>query len=138
MDGYAYTIELAVRDYECDVQGIVNNSVYQNYLEHARHEYLKTEGLDFVGFARAGINLVVVRAELDYRYPLRSGDRFIVALNIHRDSPLRFAFYQDIFRIGDHRLILNAKITGTALRESGRPGIPDSLDRLFSKTGKET
>ena len=53
-----YNEEIAVRDYECDIQGIVNNSVYMNYCEHARHEYLKTVGIDFVkfgGFARLQI-----------------------------------------------------------------------------------
>lgn len=31
-----FRIDLKVRDYECDLQGIVNNGVYFNYLEHAR------------------------------------------------------------------------------------------------------
>lgn len=31
---YAFTAGMSVRDYECDMQGIVNNSVYQNYLEY--------------------------------------------------------------------------------------------------------
>ena len=39
--GYKFKIALPVRDYECDMQGYVNNAVYQNYLEHARHEYLQ-------------------------------------------------------------------------------------------------
>ena len=91
-DSYAFTFEMSVRDYECDMQGIVNNSVYQNYIEHVRHEYLKEVGIDFSEYTRQGINLVVVRAELDYKYPLTSGDTFLVGLNIRRESPLKFAF----------------------------------------------
>ncbi|MFH2033829.1 MAG: acyl-CoA thioesterase [Candidatus Margulisiibacteriota bacterium] len=128
---YAFTLELAVRDYECDMQGIVNNSVYQNYLEHARHEYLKSIGLDFTAFASKGINLVVVRAELDYKWPLKSGDRFFVAVNFTRESPLRFAFLQDIFRLPDKKLILKGKIIGTALNQKGRPEIPKELENIM-------
>ncbi len=28
---YIYEVTLEVRDYECDMQGIVNNAIYQNY-----------------------------------------------------------------------------------------------------------
>ena len=47
MKGHHFEIELQVRDYECDIQGIVNNAVYQNYLEHCRHKFLNSVGLDF-------------------------------------------------------------------------------------------
>lgn len=131
MQSYSFTLPMSVRDYECDMQGIVNNSVYQNYLEHARHEYLKKVGIDFKAYARQDINLVVVRAELDYKFPLESGDRFIVALNVAKESRLKFAFYQDIFREKDQKLILKAKITGTALNQRGRPEIPEQLNVLL-------
>ena len=128
---YAFTMEMEVRDYECDMQGIVNNSVYQNYLEHARHVYLKTVGIDFKEFTERGINLVVVRAELDYKSPLQSGERFTVGLTMVRESPLKFAFYQDILRLPEMKLAIKAKIIGTALNGRGRPQIPAELEALM-------
>lgn len=130
-DQYAFSFEMEVRDYECDMQGIVNNSVYQNYLEHARHVYLKTVGIDFRDLTERGINLVVIRAELDYKFPLQSGDRFVIGLNMVRESPLKFAFYQDILRLPDLKPVVKAKIIGTALNERGRPQLPEELDRLM-------
>ena len=38
--GKPYELAFSVRDYECDLQGIVNNAVYQNYYEHPRHQLL--------------------------------------------------------------------------------------------------
>jgi acyl-CoA thioester hydrolase len=130
-DQYSFWIEMEVRDYECDMQGIVNNSVYQNYLEHARHRYLKSVGIDFREFTEQGINLVVIRAELDYKSPLQSGDLFAVGLDMVRESALKFAFYQDIIRLPDMKPVVKAKITGTALNGRGRPEIPAELDRLM-------
>ncbi len=132
MEGYTFSVEMEVRDYECDIQGIVNNGVYQNYLEHSRHLFLKKIGIDFADLAKKGVNLVVVRAELDYKFPLASGDAFVVGLNLMRESQLKFAFYQDIYRASDNKLIMNAKIIGTALNERGRPQIPEELSRYSS------
>ena len=33
---YLFSIDLKVRDYECDLQGVVNNANYQHYMEHTR------------------------------------------------------------------------------------------------------
>ena len=122
---------MSVRDYECDIQGIVNNAVYQNYLEHARHEYLKHVGINFAELTKQGVNLVVVRAELDYKLPLLSGDDFYVTVDMERESKIKFAFTQHIFRTTDDKLMLKGKVIGTALSENGRPKIPDVLEALF-------
>ncbi len=126
-----YTIQMNVRDYECDIQGIVNNGVYQNYLEHARHEYLKQIGVDFAEYARQGINLVVVRAELDYKIPLVSGDQFVVSVELVRESRVKFAFVQQIHRKSDNALVMDARIIGTAINSNGRPEIPEKLSALI-------
>ena len=127
MIDYQFRLDFEVRDYECDLQGIVNNAVYQNYLEHARHKFLIQKGLDFSSLSERGINLVVIRAELDYLYPLRSGDHFYVGLNLERVSRLRFGFLQDIYLLPDNKPVLKAKIIGTTVNESGKPFLPDEL-----------
>ena len=68
----------------CDLQGIVNNAVYLNYLEHARHRQLKSLGIDFAALHERGCDLVVTRSEIDYESPLRSGDRFVVRSRMRR------------------------------------------------------
>ena len=65
MEEFVFEYEMEVRDYECDMQGVVNNSVYQNYLEHTRHQYMKSINLDFAELTKRGINLMVKRIEID-------------------------------------------------------------------------
>jgi acyl-CoA thioester hydrolase len=126
-----FTLEMAVRDYECDLQGVVNNAVYQHYLEHARHEFLKTLGIDFAALAAEGINLIVVRIEIDYKYPLRSGDRFAVTVVPERMSPVRVTFRQEIRLLPEGKEVIKALVIGTALNAKGRPQMPKVLgDRL--------
>jgi acyl-CoA thioester hydrolase len=133
MEQNCFTLELAVRDYECDLQGVVNNAVYQNYLEHARHEYLKSIGIDFAALAAAGINLVVTRVEIDYKTSLTSGDRFVIEVQPERISPVRIGFRQHIYRLPDRKIVVTALVTGTALNAKGRPQLPDALRALLER-----
>jgi acyl-CoA thioester hydrolase len=111
---YDYQLEFKVRDYECDMEGIVNNSIYLNYLEHTRHEFIKTVGLSFKELVNTGIIVVLARAELSYKTPLRSGDSFVVKLSVEH-SGLKYIFYQDIYRLPDNKLCLKGIITTTSL-----------------------
>lgn len=123
---YAFSIEFSVRDYECDIQGVVNNANYQHYLEHARHEFLLNRGVSFSDLHQEGLDLIVTRVEIDYKYPLRSGDKFVIRLNIEREGHIRLVFLQDIYRIPDNKLIVRARVTGVATR-TGRPVPPGDL-----------
>lgn len=131
MSATLFKCRMAVRDYECDMQGVVNNAVYQHYLEHARHEFLKTRGLDFAQLTTDGIIVVVVRAEIDYRLSLRSGDEFEVSVEPFMASPLRLAFRQQICLLDSGRPVLNAVIVTTAVNGRGRPWFPEPLRVLL-------
>jgi len=126
-----HSLTLQVRDYECDLQGVVNNAVYMNYLEHARHEFLKSRCIDFAEVTRRGVHLVIVRAEMDFKASLTSGDSFEVRTRYQQESRLRFVFYQDIFRQSDQALMLSAAMTATALNERGRPFEPRDILSLL-------
>jgi len=115
-----HLLELEVRDYELDLQGIVNNAVYQNYLEHGRHKYITAIGLDFNQLHQEGWDPVVVRAEIDYKQSLRSTNRFQVKTRAVAHGTLRFVFEQEIVRLPDGALIVQAKITAATLL-NGRP-----------------
>ena len=128
---YDFEIEFKVRDYECDMAGIVNNSVYLNYLEHARHEFLDTFGIDFKELLDAGINPVVARADLSYKTPLRSGDTFIIKIRIEH-SGVKYIFYQDIFRLPDYKLCLKGVITTTTIID-GKLAVSDVIVEAIKK-----
>jgi len=134
MENDHFRLEFEVRDYECDLSGIVNNAVYQHYLEHARHMYMKTRELDFAALEEQGITLVVIRIEMDFLFPLRSGDKFYVRVKPERVSRLRFGFQQDIYRLPDEKPILAAKVIGTALTEKGRPRLPREIEKLLASS----
>lgn len=125
-----HQLELSVRDYEMDIQGVVNNAVYQNYLEHARHQVLKAHGLDFVDYAERGINLVMIRAEIDYKVSLKGGDNFVVATEMKKKGRVRFEFDQTITN-QNGELCLNAKITCVALNEKGKPYLPKEIAAIL-------
>ena len=131
MSEQPFNLELEVRDYECDMEGIVNNAVYMNYLEHARHAFLKYKGFDFATLTQKGIHLVVIRIEADYLSPLRSGDSFSATANIERTSKLRFGFSQDIVRVQDNKPIMQAKVFCTSLNADGKPAYFKELEELF-------
>jgi len=131
MENSMFSWESEVRDYECDMQGIVNNSVYQNYLEHARHVFLRSKGIDFAEVTELGIYFILTRIEIDYKYPLRGDNRFRVDLNMERVTRVRFAFNQEITCLENDKLSIKARVMAAAMNPEGRPIYPRVLESLL-------
>ena len=106
---YVFELPFKVRDYECDLEGIVNNANYQHYMEHTRHEFLLSAGLSFADMHAQGISAVVARIKISYKTPLRSRDEFVCKLRLRKEG-VRYVFYQDIFRLPDMKLIAMGQV----------------------------
>lgn len=106
---YYYVEDMKVRDYECDLQGVVNNANYLHYMEHARHEFLESIGENFQRMHDEGIDAMVARIEIDYKQSLRSGERFWVGINFEQQG-VRHIFHQDVVRARDGVLCSRGKV----------------------------
>lgn len=127
---YIFETRMEVRDYECDIQGIVNNANYLHYTEHTRHLFLKDCGLSFSELHDKGIDAVVARMSLQYKVPLRCDDEFISRLSLTKEG-IRYIFYQDLFRAADEKLCFRAKVELVCLI-NGRLGDSSEYDEAFA------
>ena len=127
---YIFELQMKVRDYECDLQGIVNNANYQHYIEHTRHEFLSSLGVSFARLHDEGIDPVVARLSMAFKTPLKSGDEFISKLYIKKEG-IKYVFYQDIFRLPDMKPVIKATVE-TVCVINGRLGDSEVFNTIFS------
>lgn len=130
MSNYIYELKMKVRDYECDLQGIVNNANYQHYIEHTRHEFLASTGISFAGLHEQGIDPVVARLNMAFKTPLKSGDKFVSKLYLKKEG-IKYVFYQDIFRLPDMKVVIKSTVE-TVCVVNGRLGNSDLFDSVFA------
>ena len=131
---YIFETRMEVRDYECDIEGIVNNANYMHYMEHTRHLFLKSRGLSFAEMHNKGVDAVVARMNLQYKTPLRCDDEFISRLGLRKEG-LRYVFNQDIFRASDNRLCVRATVELVCLI-NGKLGNSEEYDKMLAPAGE--
>lgn len=129
MKEYLFKTEMEVRDYECDIQGIVNNANYLHYLEATRHKFIQSLGLSFKKLHDDGMDVVVSEIEIKYRTALTGDDKFLSCLNYHREG-IRMIFEQDIYRLSDMKLCIKAR-TATVAVINGVLSKGDEMEELL-------
>jgi acyl-CoA thioester hydrolase len=130
-----FELPLEVRDYELDLQGIVNNANYFHYFEHARHAFIRSRGVDFPGLHDEGMDPVVYHAEIDYREPLRSGDRFSIRVCARREGRLRLVFDEVAVKESGREAARGLFVV--AIVRGGRPvPVPDETARAICEARK--
>ncbi len=128
---YCYETRMEVRDYECDIEGIVNNANYLHYMEHTRHLFLKECGLSFAEMHEKGVDAVVARMNLQFKTPLRCDDEFISRLALKKEG-IRYVFYQDIYRASDEQLCFKGVAELVSIVNGRLANSPD-YDKAFEK-----
>lgn len=129
MANYIFEHKDKVRDYECDLQGIVNNANYQHYLEHCRHEFLHAHKISFAQLHEQGTDAVVARLTMQFKVPLTSGDEYVTKLNLKKDG-VRYVFMQDIFRLSDMKICVRAQVDTVCLI-NGKLQESEQLDEIM-------
>ena len=129
MKEYLFTTELETRDYECDLQGVVNNANYQHYLEYTRHKWLQSRGQSFQQWHNEGIDVMLSEINIKYKTPLHGQEEFVSCLNLHREGA-RFIFDQDIYRKADMNLCISATVTVVSV-VNGRLSKGDEVAQLL-------
>ena len=130
MSKYIFETKIEVRDYECDIEGIVNNANYLHYMEHTRHLFLREAGLSFAKMHEKGVDAVVARMNLQYKVPLRCDDVMISRLWIEKQG-VRYIFHQDIIREADNKLSGRATVALVCLI-NGKLGNSEEYDKAFA------
>ena len=133
-NNYIFETRIEVRDYECDIQGIVNNANYLHYTEHTRHRFLRWLGVSFSDLHDKGVDPVVARMSLSYKVPLRCDDEFISRMGLQKKG-LRWVFNHDLYRASDEALCFHADVDLVTLI-NGKLGWSEDYDKAFSKVLK--
>ena len=128
MKEYVFELEMKVRDYECDAQGIVNNANYLHYMENTRHEFLQSLGVSFSELQKQHIIPVVARVDIKYHTSLTGGEIFVSKLKYTREG-VKLVFFQEIYRKKDDKLCAKAKVE-VAVMENGKLTRGDYFDKF--------
>jgi acyl-CoA thioester hydrolase len=114
---FSHEIEIDVRYYETDGQGVVHHANYFQYFELARVEMLKAMGHDYAELERDGIFLVVHSIACKYHRPAKFGDRLRIATTVVRATMARIDHKYAVF-VGDD-LLAEASSTIACVDQNG-------------------
>jgi acyl-CoA thioester hydrolase len=109
---------LTVRSYECDAYGHVNNANYLHYLEFARHEYLRDNGISLSELRESGYGLVVARIAIDFRRPSTTDDSLTILTHPLRKTRIGGVLSQRIVR--ESETIAEAEVTWVCVDARGK------------------
>ena len=127
---YIFETRMQVRDYEWDIEGIVNNANYLHYCEHTRHLFLNQCGLSFAEMHEKGVDAVLARMTMQFKTPLRPDDEFVSRLGLTKEG-IKYVFHHDIYRAADEKFCFRAQAELVCI-VNGRLSGSEDYDKAFA------
>ena len=117
---------IRVRYAEADRMGLLHHAQYLVYLEQARTELLRAQGLTYRDLEDQGFLLVLTKIEVRYRRPAYYDDLLTIRTFVVRTTAVRIDHRYEVMRNGE--LLAEATTTLACVDRDGRPqALPDSL-----------
>lgn len=126
------TLDLTVRTYDIDFANIVHNRVYIRWLEDLRQQILEPY-LPIAKMFADGYSPILTHTEIDYRQPVRFGDRVVGLMWVEDLSRTRWTVEAEILK--EETVAASALQSGYfADLDSLRPvRIPQTLRSLWNE-----
>jgi YbgC/YbaW family acyl-CoA thioester hydrolase len=125
------SFRLTVRSHELDSYSHVNNAVYQQWFEEGREELLRAGGRDYDWYpANLGLQIVVVRTEIDFRLGARRRTVCDVHTRLARIGDRSIVFRQAAVR-DDGALLAEARTVMAFVKDGHSVPIPSDFTMLF-------
>ncbi len=111
-------ISIRVRYAETDRMGLLHHANYLVYFEQGRTELLRSLGLAYKDFEDQGYLLVLIRAEIRYRSPVRYDDLLTLRTTVIRTTAVRVDHRYELFR--DGTMVAEGSTTLACVDREGR------------------
>jgi acyl-CoA thioester hydrolase len=117
---------IRVRYAETDRMGLLHHANYLIYLEQARTEMLRAQGLAYRDLEDQGYCLVITKIEVKYRQAIRYDEVVTIRTTVERTTWVRIDHRYEIFCNG--RLAAEATSTLACVDREGKPqALPEAL-----------
>jgi acyl-CoA thioester hydrolase len=119
-------ITIRVRYAETDRMGLLHHANYLIYFEQGRTELLRSLGLAYKDLEDQGYLLVLTRAEIRYRSPVRYDDLLTLRTSVVRTTAVRIDHRYELLR--DGTLVAEGSTTLASVDRTGRvQALPEIL-----------
>ncbi|GAB6138228.1 acyl-CoA thioesterase [Halanaerobaculum tunisiense] len=131
-----YTHQLRVRYCETDQMGVVHHANYLHWLEVARTEYLRQQGVSYSQLEEAGVLLPVSEVNCNYHRPAQYDDLITIIVKIKKLKRVTITFEYQVYN--EEELLVTATTVHPFVNHDFKPVSlrqehPQLWEQIFSE-----